>query len=85
MKRTNWPFAVLCALLVVLLSLSARTINARDADTADKQCINKCRARYDNCIQLKQLSQSECQGIYQDCTRISYNRAGAVIKRPLCE
>ena len=66
MKRTNWPFAVLCALLVVLLSLSARTINARDADTADKQCINKCRARYDNCIQLKQLSQSECQGIYQE-------------------
>ena len=99
MKCTNWSFAILCVPLAVLLSLSARTINARDADlasgttlvaddtddTAKQQCINKCRERYDNCLRMKQLSQFECQGIYQDCTQTVTNQAGAVIQRPLCE
>ena len=95
MKCTNWSFAVLCVLLAVLLSLSARTINARDADlasgilvaddTAKQQCMDKCRERYDNCLRQKQLPQSECQGIYQDCIQPVTNQAGAVIQRPLCE
>jgi hypothetical protein len=34
MKRTNWSFAVLCVLLAMLLSLSAGTLNARDANLA---------------------------------------------------
>ena len=95
MKCTNWSFAVLCVLSAVLLSLSARTINARDgdpasdadpaSDTAKQQCIEKCRERYDNCLRQKQLPQSECQGIYQDCTQPVTNQAGAVIQRPLCE
>ena len=89
MKCTNWSFAVICVLLAVLLSLSARTINAHDADpasdTAKQQCIEKCRERYDNCLRQKQLPQSECQGIYQDCIQPVTNQAGAVIQRPLCE
>jgi hypothetical protein len=86
MKRTNWSFAVLCVLLAVLVFLSARTLNARDANlasgtlvaahTAKQQCINNCRARYHDCLHLKQLPQFECRDIYQDCTRYSCTGLG---------
>ncbi len=73
------------ALVTVLLSLSIGTLNARDADltartfaaqTAKRQCINSCRARYRDCRHLKQLPSSECRAVYQDCTRYSCTGLG---------
>jgi hypothetical protein len=71
----------------VLLSLSTGTLNARDADfasrtfaaahTAKRKCLNTCRARYRDCLSLKQIPSSECRGIYQDCIRYTCN-AGPV-------
>ena len=46
------------------------------AHTAKQKCINTCRARYRDCLSLKQIPSSECRGIYQDCTRYTCN-AGA--------
>jgi hypothetical protein len=70
MKSSNWPFAVICGLLAVPLSLSTERFDARAATHAAKQqCINTCRARYRDCRHLKQLPSFECRGIYQDCTR----------------
>ena len=75
-------------LFAVLLSLSAATLIARAAHaasltfaaahTAKQQCITSCRARYRDCLSLKQIPSFECRGIYQDCTRDSCNagRAG---------
>ena len=78
MKCSKRSFAV-SLLFAVLLSLSIRTLNARDADLASytfaaaqaakQQCINTCRARYHDCRHLNQLPRSECWGIYHDCTR----------------
>ena len=83
MKRTNWSFAVLCALLAVLLSLSTGTLNARDADLVlaaahkpKQDCINACRARYRDCRRLNQLPSFECRGVYQDCTRYTCTGLG---------
>jgi hypothetical protein len=79
MKFSKRSFAVVSVLFAVLLSLTTGTLNARDADlasftvaaaqTAKQQCMNTCRARYRDCLSLKQIPSSECRGIYQDCTR----------------
>ena len=79
------PYAVI-VLLATPLSLSAGKLNAREADlgfatlaaanTAKQQCLNACRARYRDCRRLKQLPSSECQGVYQDCTRYSCTGLG---------
>ena len=76
MKHNKRSFAVVFALL---LSLNTGTLHARDADlaslthaavqTAKQQCIHTCRARYRDCLALKQIPSFECRGIYQDCTR----------------
>jgi hypothetical protein len=81
MKCNKRLFAVVSALFAVLLSLNTTTLNARDADlasltfaaaqTAKQQCINTCRARYRDCLSLKQIPSSECRGVYQDCTRFT--------------
>src|ERR1700688_1423375 len=80
-KRSFIVVSVLVAVLLSLLSLvvSMGTLNARDADpapltlaaarTAKQQCVNICRARYRDCLSLKQIPSSECRGIYQDCAR----------------
>ena len=70
MKCSKWSFTVVSALFALLLSLSAGTLNAREADlasrtfaasqTAKQQCINTCRARYRDCRRLNQLPSSEC-------------------------
>jgi hypothetical protein len=83
MKRSKRSFAVVSVLFALLLSLSTGTLNARDADlasltfaaaqTVKQQCINTCRARYRDCLSLKQIPSSECRGIYQDCTRYTCN------------
>jgi hypothetical protein len=72
-------FAVVFVLFALLLSSGTGPLNARDADagsltfaaaqTAKQQCINTCRARYHDCLSLKQIPSFECRGIYQDCTR----------------
>jgi hypothetical protein len=83
MKCSKRSFAVVSVLFALLLSLNTGTLNARDADlaaltfaaaqTAKQQCINTCRARYRDCLSLKQIPSSECRGIYQDCTRDTCN------------
>jgi hypothetical protein len=86
-KAFALAFTVVSVLFAVLLSLSMGTLNARDADfasrtfaaahTAKRKCINTCRARYRDCLSLKQIPSSECRGIYQDCIRYTCN-AGPV-------
>jgi hypothetical protein len=86
MKCTKQSFAVICALLAVLLSLSAGRLNAHDsglagdtlaaAQTAKQQCMNTCRARYRDCRRMKQLPSFECRGVYQDCTRFTCSGSG---------
>ena len=76
MKYSKRSFAVVS---VLLLSLSAGTLNARDSDlasrtfaaaqTAKQKCMNTCRARYRDCQSKKQIPSVECQSVYQDCTR----------------
>jgi hypothetical protein len=83
MKCNMRSFAIAFALFAVLLSSSTETLNARDADlaartfataqTAKQKCINTCRARYRSCLSLRQISSSECRGIYQDCARFTCN------------
>jgi hypothetical protein len=87
MKCSKRSFAVVSVLFALLLSLSTGTLNARDADldsftfavaqTANQQCISTCRARYRDCLSLKQIPSSECRGIYQDCTRYTCNAGPA--------
>ena len=76
----------ICILVAVSLSLSIGRVNARDANlafdtlaaahTPKQQCINTCRARYHDCLRLKQLPSFECRGVYQDCTRYSCTGVG---------
>jgi hypothetical protein len=88
MKCSKRSFAVVSVLFAALLSLlsllvDTGTLNARDADpasltfaaarTAKQQCINTCRARYRDCLSLKQIPSFECRGIYQDCNRYTCN------------
>jgi hypothetical protein len=86
MKRSKRSVAIVSVLFVLLLSLSAGTLNARDADlatqtfaaahTAKQQCINTCRARYRDCRHVNQLPSFECRGVYQDCTRYTCTGLG---------
>jgi hypothetical protein len=46
------------------------------AQTTKQQCMNTCRARYRDCRHQNQLPLSECQGIYQDCTRYTCTGLG---------
>ena len=78
MKCSKQSFAVVSVVFVALLSWST-TLHARDADlasltfaaaqTAKQQCINTCRARYRDCLSLKQIPSTECRGVYRDCIR----------------
>ena len=87
MKCSKRSFAVASALFALLLSLSTGTLSARDADlasltfaaaqTAKRECIKTCRARYRDCLSLKQIPSSECRGINQDCTRNTCNAGPA--------
>lgn len=86
MKWSKRLFAVFSLTFAMLLSLSAGTLNAHDADfasrivvaaqTAKQKCINSCRARYRDCRRLNQMPEFECRGIYQDCTRYSCTGLG---------
>jgi hypothetical protein len=75
--KSNKRSIVVSALFAVLLSSSPGALCARDAEvapfsvaavqSAKKQCTNTCRARYRDCLSLKQIPALECKGIYQDC------------------
>jgi hypothetical protein len=81
MKSSKRSFAVVSIFVAVLLSSTAGTLIARDADltpltftaaqTAKQQCTNTCRARYRDCLSKKQIPSFECQNVYQDCTRFT--------------
>jgi hypothetical protein len=83
MKFSKRSFVVVSVLFAELLSLSTGALDAGHADlasltfaaaqTAKQQCKNTCRARYRDCLSLKQIPSSECPGIYQDCTRFTCN------------
>jgi len=85
MKAQIRMFAV-AVLFAVPLSLTAEKLNAREADlssaalaaanAAKQQCIKTCRTRYRDCRRLNQLPLSECQGVYQDCTRYTCTGLG---------
>jgi hypothetical protein len=87
MKCSKRSFTIVSAFFAVLLSSSTETLNARDADlafrafaaarTVKQRCINTCRARYRDCLSLKQIPSSECRGVYQDCTRYTCNAGPA--------
>ena len=81
------PFTVASAILALLLSLSIRTLNARDAAETSRdfaatltakqqQCMNACRARYRDCRRLNHLPAFECRDVYQDCTRYTCTGLG---------
>jgi hypothetical protein len=83
MKCSKRSFAYVSVLFAFLLSSSAGTLNALDADsashsfaaaqTAKQKCINTCRARYRECRSLKQMQSGECRNVYKDCTRLTCN------------
>jgi hypothetical protein len=86
MKRSKLSVAVVAVLSGHLMSLSAGTLNARDADlasqtfaaaqTTKQKCMNGCRARYRDCQSRNQIPSAECRGIYQDCTRYTCTGKG---------
>ena len=86
MKCSKRSFTTVYLLFAVLLVLGIGPLNARDADpvsrtfvaaqTAKKQCINTCRARYRDCRHVNQLPSFECRGVYQDCTRYTCTGLG---------
>ena len=81
MKCSKRSIAIAAVLSALPLSLSTGTLNARDADltsltlaaahSVKRQCVKTCRARYRDCLSLKQIPSSECRGVYQDCTRFT--------------
>ena len=92
MKLGKRPVTVVSVVFAGLLSLSIVGLDAHDADrnttgdmasrtfaaaqTARRQCVNACRARYRDCRRLGQLPSFECQSVYQDCTRYACTGAG---------
>ncbi len=85
-KRSFTVVFVVSVLFALLLSLSAGTLLARDADlasytfaaaqTVKQKCINTCRARYRDCQSRKEIPSFECRDIYQDCTRYACTGLG---------
>jgi len=83
MKHSKRSFAVISVPLALLLSLSTGALKARDADpasltfaaaqTAKRQCINTCRARYRDCRSRKQIPSFECRNVYEDCISFTCN------------
>ena len=86
MKCIKRSFAVICLLFALPLSLTVGSLNARDANlasdtlaaaqTAKRQCMNTCRARYRDCRRLNQLPPFECWDVYQDCARYTCTGLG---------
>jgi hypothetical protein len=82
MKCSKPLFAVaILSATLMLMSLSAGALHARDANTgsltvaaaqtAKQKCVKTCRARYRDCLSLKQIPSFECQNVYQDCVNFT--------------
>jgi len=86
MKCRKGLVAIASLLFAVFLSLSARSLDAREpetaprtvvaAQTAKQQCMNTCRARYRDCRHQGQVPTFECQNVYQDCVRFTCTGLG---------
>ena len=78
MKSSTWSLAVV-SLFFVAFALPPATEKTRDTDdslltfvatqSSKQKRMNICRARYRDCISLKQIPPYECQYVYEDCTR----------------
>ena len=85
MKHSTRSFAAVCVLIALVLPLSARILDAHDADLASRtfaaaqsakqKCMDTCRARYRACQSRKEIPSFECRDTYQDCTRFTCNAA----------
>lgn len=83
MNSSKRAVAVVYLLVASLLSFGAEALDAREADlasrtfaavqTAKQKCVNTCRARYRECLALKQMPSSRCRDVSQDCTRLTCN------------
>lgn len=81
MKWRKPLLAVPSLLFAMFVLLNIGTPDAHETDIAaaqatKQQCMNTCRARYRDCLHLKQLPSFECRGVYQDCTRYSCTGLG---------
>jgi hypothetical protein len=86
MKYSKRAFAVVSLLFALFLSLSIGTVSALEsglsprtfaaAQTAKRQCVNTCRARYRDCLHQGQIPSFECRNVYQDCTRYTCTGLG---------
>jgi hypothetical protein len=86
MKYSKGAFAVVSLLFAMFLSLSIGSVSALEADlsprafaaaqTAKRQCVNTCRARYRDCLHQAQIPSFECRNVYQDCTRYTCTGLG---------
>jgi hypothetical protein len=78
MKSSTWSLAVV-SLFFVAFALPPATEKTRDTDdslltfvatqSSKQKRMNICRARYRDCISLKQIPPYECQYVYEDCAR----------------
>jgi hypothetical protein len=83
MKCSKRSAAGVSILIALLLSMSAGTLDAGDADVdshtfavaqrAKQKCINTCRARYRDCVSKRQIPSFDCRNVYQDCARFTCN------------
>jgi hypothetical protein len=77
MKYNNLWSVLVAMGFVSLMSLWPATIKAEPADPAAKafaasqsdknQRAKACRARYRDCLALKQIPSFECRAVYEDC------------------
>jgi hypothetical protein len=77
MKCSNWLSVLIAMGFASLVSLWPATTKADDADHAAKtfaatqsdknQRAKACRARYRDCLALKQIPSFECRAVYEDC------------------
>ena len=55
---------------------TAQTLAAAHTAKAKRQCLSYCRARYHDCVHIKQLPSFECRDVYQDCAQYSCTGLG---------
>jgi hypothetical protein len=78
-ESTEWRQAPLKRCLAMIRQEDNYALFEDNKRRIEKWCdgIDTCRARYRDCLSLKQIPSSECRGIYQDCIRYTCN-AGPV-------
>jgi hypothetical protein len=68
--------AIISFVFIALAALNIAPVNSRESDRATlipaaahtgKHHAKACRARYRDCLSLKQLPSSECRTVYEDC------------------